>query len=76
VARAFSYGFTRYPVEVIWSPPADARELARLERAIDYDFVALPSRSRLRPAFVGNPRYVRVNKEDRDAELLIWRRLF
>jgi hypothetical protein len=76
MARAFSYGFTRYPVEVIWSPPADARELARLESAIDYEFVALPSRSRLRPALVGNPRYVRVNKEDGDAELLIWRRLF
>jgi hypothetical protein len=76
MARAFSYGFTRYPVEVIWSPPADARELDQLERAIDYDFVALPWRSPLRLAFVRNPRYLRVNKEDREAELLIWRRLF
>jgi len=76
LARNFLYGFTRYPVEVIWSPPADPGELAKLESAIDYDFVALPRQSPLRLAFIQNPRYFRVNKQDRDAELLIWRRLF
>ena len=76
LTRNFFYGFTRYPVEVIWSPPADPRELAKLESAIDYDFVALPWQSPLRLAFIQNPRYLRVNKPDRDAELLIWRRLF
>lgn len=75
-ARAFSYGFTRYPVEVIWSLPRDGRELAELEKAVDYEFIALHWRSALRPALVRNPRYLRINKEDREAELLIWRRLY
>jgi hypothetical protein len=74
--RVFAYGFTRYPVEVIWSLPEDGRELAELETAVDYEFIAVHWKSPLRAALIRNPRYVRINKPDREAELLIWRRLF
>jgi hypothetical protein len=76
VAKVFAYGFTRYPVEVIWSLPQDGRQLAELERAVAYEFIAVHWRNPLRIALIRNPRYVRMNKPDREAELLIWRRLF
>lgn len=75
VGRLFLYGYQRYPVEVIWSLPGDAADLRALEGAVPFDYVVLHWRSRLREAFVRNPRYVRLNRDDRDAELLIWRRL-
>lgn len=74
-ARNYLYGLRHYPVEVIWSLPRDRHELVRLERAIEYDFIVIHQVSPLRLALVHNPRYARVNKDDKDAELLIWRRL-
>jgi hypothetical protein len=75
VSRSFLYGWRNWPVEVVWSLPRDARELRALERAVPFDFVSVHERSSLRMLFVRNPRYVRVNKEDRGAEFLIWRRV-
>jgi hypothetical protein len=75
VGRLFLYGYQRYPVEVIWSLPRDGAELRALERALPFGYVVINWRSPLRAALIGNPRYYRLNKDDRDAELLIWRRL-
>jgi hypothetical protein len=76
VARVFVYGFWHYPVEVIWSPPSDMEELHALENTVPFDFLVIHENSPLRLGLIGNARYLRVNKEDRGAELLIWRRLY
>jgi hypothetical protein len=76
VSRSFLYGLTHYPVEVVWSLPRDHVELQALERAVAFEFLALHEKSALRLALVQNPRYLRVNKDDRGAEFLIWRRLY
>jgi hypothetical protein len=76
VSRSFLYGLEHYPVEVVWSLPRDGRELAALNEAVPYEFLAIHEKSALRPVLVGNPRFLRVNRDDRGAEFLIWRRLY
>ena len=75
-SRSFLYGFEHYPIEVIWSLPRDGRELAALNQAISYEFLSLHEKSPLLPVLRDNPRFLRINKEDRGAEFLIWRRLY
>jgi hypothetical protein len=75
-ARAFTYGLTHYPVEVIWSLPRNNRELWALENAVPFDILAFHEKNPLRFVLMNNPRYVRLNKDDRGAEFLVWRRLF
>jgi hypothetical protein len=75
-SRSFLYGFQHYPIEVIWSLPRDGRELAALNQAISYEFLAIHEKSPLLAALKDNPRYLRVNREDRGAALLVWRRLY
>ncbi len=74
-ARAFSYGLTHYPVEVIWSLPRGNRELWDLEAAVPFDILAFHEKHPLRFSLLENPRYVRLNKDDRGAEFLVFRRL-
>jgi hypothetical protein len=74
--RSFRYGYTHYPVDVVWQPPDDGRELAALNQALSYEFLVIHERSVLRHVLMRNPRYLRLNKEDRGAEFLIWRRLY
>ncbi len=76
VSRSFLYGLTHYPVEVVWSLPRDGPELLALNQAIGYEFLVIHEKSALRPVLVGNPRFLRVNKDDRGAEFLVWRRLY
>ncbi len=73
--RLFQYGLLSYPTEIIWSLPRDYPELAALERAVSFDYIAIAPQSPLRLFLVKNPRYLRVNKDDRSAGLLIFRRL-
>jgi len=75
LGRLFLYGFLHYPTEIIWSPPRDYPELRALEQKLMFDYVVINDRSPLRLHLIRNPRYVRVNKDDRGAELLIFRRL-
>ena len=75
-ARAFTYGLTHYPVEVIWSLPRDKRELWALENALPFDILAFHEKNPLRFALIDNKRYLRLNKDDRGAEFLVWRRLY
>jgi hypothetical protein len=76
VSRSFLYGFQHYPVEVIWSLPRDGRELAALNQAISYDFLAIHEKSPLLGVLHDNPRFLRIHRDDRGAEVLIWRRLY
>jgi hypothetical protein len=76
VSRAFLYGLSHYPVEVVWSPPRSGRELAELNAAIPYDFLVIHEKSDLRHVLMDNPRWLRLNKADRGAENLIWRRMW
>ena len=75
-ARTFTYGLTHYPVETIWSLPRDKRELWALENAVPFDVLAFHEKNPLRFALIDNRRYVRLNKDDRGAEFLVWRRLY
>lgn len=76
VSRSFLYGYRHYPTEVVWGLPQDLTELRKLEDAIDYEYLAIHEKHPIRLHLIRNPRYERVNKEDRGAEFLIWRRLF
>lgn len=76
VSRSFVYGLTRYPVEVVWSLPRDGNELAALNAAVGYEFLSIHEKSPLRFVLMDNPRFARVNKDDRGAEFLVWRRLY
>ena len=76
VARAFTYGLEHYPVEVVWSLPRDKRELVALEAAVPFEVLAFHEKNPLRFALIDNPRYLRLNKDDRGAEFLVWRRLY
>lgn len=76
VARDFLYGWSHYPVEVIWSLPRSYQELRALENTIDYEFLVIHESSPLRVYLIRNPRYLRVNKDDRHGEFLIWRRVY
>jgi hypothetical protein len=75
-ARTFTYSLTHYPVETIWSLPRTNRELWALEQAVPFDILAFHEKNPLRFVLMNNPRYVRLNKDDRGAEFLVWRRLF
>jgi hypothetical protein len=76
VARNYLYGLAHYPVEIVWSLPRDRHELIRLERTLPYDFLVIHRINPLRRALIHNPHYRRLNKDDKGAELLIWRRLY
>ena len=76
VARAFTYGLAHYPVEVVWSLPRDKRELVALENAVPFEILAFHEKNPLRFALIDNPRYLRLNQDDRGAEFLVWRRLY
>lgn len=75
LAKTFRYAFTHYPAEVIWGLPRDHKELVALEKAISFDYVAVYWKSDLRLFLIRNPRYVRLNRDDRDASYLVFRRL-
>lgn len=76
VSRSFTYGLYHWPVEVIWSLPRGYEELVALEKAVDYAYISIHWKSPLRLFLIRNPRYIRVNKDDRGAEFLIFRRVY
>ena len=75
VSRSFIYGLTHFPVEVVWSLPRDYKELRALEEAVGFDFISIHWKSGIRLFLIRNPRYLRINKDERGAEFLIFRRL-
>jgi hypothetical protein len=42
---------------------------------VPFGYIVAHWRSALRHALIRNPRHFRINKDDREAELLMWRRL-
>ncbi|MCU0241087.1 MAG: hypothetical protein MUF51_01535, partial [Vicinamibacteria bacterium] len=69
------YGYQRYPVEVISSPPKAGGEIRRLEQDLWFDYLVLPGNSELKDELDGRARYRRVNPRDEEAPLLIYKRL-
>jgi hypothetical protein len=73
--NGWRFGFERYPTEVISSLPAGGGELRALERAVWFDYLVLPGDSPLGAEWDGRSRYLRVNAEDPQPPLRIYRRL-
>jgi hypothetical protein len=73
--NGWRFGFLRYPTEVISSLPAAGGELRALERAVWFDYLVLPGDSPLGDEWDARTRYRRVNADDPEPPLRIYRRL-
>jgi hypothetical protein len=73
--RTVGAGLTHYPVEVISSVPDHGGELRLLERALWFDVLVLPGDTPLAGEMEGRLKYRRVNGDDPEPPLLIYRRL-
>jgi hypothetical protein len=73
--NGWQFGLLRYPAEVISSLPRGGGELRALERAVWFDYLVLPGDSPLAGEWEGRVRYLRVNPEDPEPPLKIYRRL-
>ena len=69
------FGLRHYPVEVISSVPDEGGPLRLLEQKIAFDFLVLPGESPLREEWDGRAKYRRLNTDDAEPPLLIYRRL-
>ena len=74
VPSGWLYGWRHDPTEVITSL-ADGDALRRLERMVPFDYVVLPPGTVLHQDTEARRRYQRVNTDDVDAPLVIFRRL-
>lgn len=75
VGRLFLYGLDDYPTEIVWQYPRDYAEFRALEKLLPFDYLVLNGANPLRLFVIRNPSYVRVNRDDRASELLIFQRL-
>jgi hypothetical protein len=73
--NGWQFGLLHYPTEVISTLPAGGGELRALERAVWFDYLVLPGNSPLAVEWDARVRYVRVNAEDPEPPLKIYRRL-
>ena len=69
------FGLRHYPTEVISSLPDGPQQLRELERSLWFDYVVLPGESPLGPEWDGRIRYRRLNADDPQPPLLVYRRL-
>jgi len=69
------YGWRHPSTEVISTLPSDAAALRALERSVAFSVLVVPADSPLRADTEGRLRYERVNTDDRDPPLVIFRRL-
>jgi hypothetical protein len=69
------FGLKHYPVEVISSLPEGGAELRMLERAVWFDALVLPGDTELQEEMKGRAKYRRLNGEDVNPPLLVYRRL-
>lgn len=67
-------GLRRYPVEVVSSVPKTGGEIRALEQAVWFDYLVLPGDSPLAEEMAGRARFRRVNDDDPQPPLLIYRR--
>ena len=71
----WGFGLRHYPAEVISSLPEGGGQLRALERAVWFDYLVLPGDSPLADEWDGRLRYLRVNRDDPEPPLKIYRRL-
>jgi hypothetical protein len=74
IPNGWLYGWRHYPTEVVSSLP-DGLTLRQLERAIPFSYLVVPSGSALHHDSETRRRYERVNADDPDPPLVIFRRL-
>jgi hypothetical protein len=75
LTNGWLFGLRHYPVEVISSLPDGGGELRMLERAVGFDYLVLPGDAPLAEEVEGRPKYRRLNGEDPDPPLRVYRRL-
>jgi len=71
----YHYGWHHYPVEVIANAPEEEEPMRALAQAIWFDYLILPADSPIVGRLDKRARYERLNGDDREAPLLIYRRL-
>ena len=69
------FGWRHHPVEVISSIPEAGGELRLLEQRIWFDYLVLPGDSPLGPEWDARARYRRLNADEPEPQLLMYRRL-
>ncbi len=74
LANGWLYGWRHYPAEVVSSVP-DGEALRKLERAVPFSYLVVPAGSALQQETDMRRRYERVNGDDPDPPLVIFRRL-
>lgn len=75
LTNGWLFGLRHYPVEVISSLPDGGGELRMLERALWFEYLVLPGDTPLAVEMEGRLKYRRVNGEDPEPPLRIYRRL-
>jgi hypothetical protein len=70
--RGFAFGYLHYPAEVITSLPRGRPGFKALEAAVWFDYVVLP---RDLDWADDRPRYERLNADDPDAPVKLFRRV-
>jgi hypothetical protein len=73
--NGWAFGLKRYPTEVISSLPRQSGHLRHLERAVWFDYLVLPADSPFASESDARRRYVRLNADDAEAPLKVYRRL-
>ncbi len=74
LANGWLYGWRHYPAEVVSSVP-DGEALRKLERAVPFSYLVVPAGSALQQETEMRRRYERVNGDDPDPPVVIFRRL-
>ena len=69
------FGLKHFPVEVISSVPDQGGVLRQLERAVWFDVLVLPGNTGLAEEMQRRPKYRRLNGDDPEPPLLVYRRL-
>lgn len=70
----YHYGLAHYPVEVIAGLPEDAEGMRRLEEVVWFDYLVVGAEAGLRRQIDKKERYERVNLDDTEAPLIVFRR--
>jgi hypothetical protein len=73
--RGYHYGWHHYPLEVIADGPEEPESLRRLAQALWFDYLVIPGDNEMRGRLDKRDRYERLNGEDPEPPLLIYRRL-
>jgi hypothetical protein len=73
--RGYHYGWHHYPLEVVADGPEDEESLRAFAHAIWYDYLVIPGDNEMQKRLDKRERYERLNPEDPEPPLLIYKRL-